>query len=59
MLFDSLSNIDVTLTTMNDDKLKTILLYGSTLFSTEVNSEIIKVLVKFILSTERFNENFM
>ena len=59
VLFDSLSNIDVTLTTMNDDKLKTILLYGSTLFSTEVNSEIIKVLVKFILNNERFNDNFM
>ena len=59
VLFDSLSNIDVTLTTMNHDKLKTILLYGSTLFSTEVNSEIIKVLVKFILSIERFNENLI
>ena len=39
--------------------LKIILLYGSTLFRTEVNSEVIKVLVKFILNTERFNENFM
>ena len=59
VLFDSLSNIDVTLTTMNDEKLKTVLLYGNTLFSTEVNSEIIKALIKFLISTGRLNENLM
>ena len=59
VLFDSLKNIGITLTAMNDEsKLKT-LLYGSTNFSSEINSSLINALIKFIISSGRFEGNLI
>ena len=59
ILYDSLDNIDVSLTTMNDESLVKCLLYGITTFSTETNAKVLKALISFIINSGRFSENLI
>ena len=59
ILYDSLDNIDVSLTTMNDESLVKCLLYGLPSFSTETNAKVLKALISFIINSGRFSENLI
>ena len=58
-LFDSLKAIDISIIAMSDKVLTHILLFGSNLYTRELNASIIDATITFLLSTERFNQNLM
>ena len=60
VLFDSLEIIDPVLLNMTDSKLTNILLYGDEVhFSFESNASMIRSVIIYILSTERFSDNLL
>ena len=59
VLFDSIDDTDIKLTTTNDELLVKTLLYGSTSYSTESNAKILNAIITFVITSGRFNENLM
>ena len=55
-LLDDMSTVDSSLTNYCDEKLLNILLYGSEYFSIKINQSILKSTIKFLKSSERFDD---
>ena len=55
-LLDDISTVDSSLTNYPDEKLLNILLYGSEYFSVKTNQSILKSTIKFLKSSERFDD---
>ena len=55
-LLDDMSTVDLSLTNYCDEKLLNILLYGSEYFSIKTNQSILKSTIKFLKSSERFDD---
>ena len=55
-LVDDISTVDSSLTNYPDEKLLNILLYGSEYFSVKTNQSILKSAIKFLKSSERFDD---
>ena len=53
-LLNSIYDLDSEIRTLSNDKLLHLLLYGSKLYSFEINREIIKLTIKFFKSSKRF-----
>ena len=56
-LLKNIYNLDQTLRNYNDDHLTHTLLYGTEKFNVNLNKEIIKLTVRYLRNTERFNES--
>ena len=55
-LLNDISTVDSSLTNYPDEKLLNILLYGSEYFSVKTNQSILKSTIKFLKSSERFDD---
>ena len=55
-LLGDISTVDSSLTNYPDEKLLNILLYGSEYFSVKTNQSILKSTIKFLKSSERFDD---
>ena len=55
-LLEDIYIVDSSLTNYPDEKLLNILLYGSEYFSVKTNQSILKSTIKFLESSERFND---
>ena len=54
-LLDDIYTVDSSLTNYPDEKHSSILLYGSEYFSVKANQSILKSTIKFLKSSERFD----
>ena len=55
---NTLNNIDCKILESTESYLTQTLLFGSTLFDTEINRRVLNTTIGYILSTSRFNEPF-
>ena len=55
-LLEDIYIVDSSLTNYPDEKLLNILLYGSEYFSVKTNQSILKSTIKFLKSSERFDD---
>ena len=58
-LLNSIYNVDPKIRKLSNDKILHLSLYGSTLYSFEINREIIKLTVKFLKLSKRFERSLV
>ena len=58
-LMDELNKIDISFSTLNENKLIDLILYGSDKFDDKKNYNILMSTIKFIKDSQRFDENLL